>query len=418
MFSATLNSGIAVFASGILSADGDRSRSAALAGVLFGLAFLTKGFLGFVLPLLILTPWLLVERQFKLLVAQGTIAACAAFAVILPWGMSIHLQQPDFWHYFFWVEHIQRFAGANAQHPEPVYYFLIFAPVAAFPWFGLVPAMVDGLRNPNRGPGNRMALRLLMLWIVVPLLFFSASRGKLITYMLPCFVPLAILMAVGLSAGAGRSRWLQFGLAFNAAVYAGALAALLAAQYSGIGEPLYGTGEMYRLALLGAALSLAILITIAGIMTTSEQQRRIAAGISIIPVLIALVFSLPERVMLDKAPEAFLRKAAASLPANALAATDGSFVRAVSWSLARNDVYIIGNGGETQYGLDAADGRDRQLTAEMFKNLAHLAEKDGREIFLACRITCPKEFVDALPPTAAHSTYGKFHAWRYRLEKR
>src|SRR5208283_4579493 len=57
------------------------------------------------------------------------------------------------------------------------------------------PAAIIGLgKEKLKDPLIRFAL----CWLVFPFLFFSICRGKLPTYILPCFPPLALLIGVGL----------------------------------------------------------------------------------------------------------------------------------------------------------------------------------------------------------------------------
>jgi len=167
-----------------------------ITGIFCGLAFLTKGFLAFAVPVSIILPFLLWEKDYKMIGRMPWIPIFVALIIILPWSVLIHLKAPDFWNFFFWNEHVKRFFSKGAQHKESFFYFFMVLPAALFPWTFLAPASIAGLRIKGI---NTPLLRYALCWFVFPFLLFSISSGKLPTYILPCFPGLAILLSTGIT---------------------------------------------------------------------------------------------------------------------------------------------------------------------------------------------------------------------------
>ncbi len=156
----------------MITAESSRQRYAylALCGVACGVAFLTKGFIAWAIPAVVAAPYLVARRDWRTLLVSPWLPFGVAILVSLPWAVLVHLREPDFWRYFVVVEHLQRFAGDNAQHPQPPWFFLAYLPATGWPWVWLLPAAAIGIRGDDR---NKDFLFYAALWAVMPLLLLG-----------------------------------------------------------------------------------------------------------------------------------------------------------------------------------------------------------------------------------------------------
>ncbi|MAD18651.1 MAG: hypothetical protein CMJ52_00285 [Planctomycetaceae bacterium] len=319
-------------------------------GAACGLAFLTKGFLAIAIPGIVLAPWLAWERDWKGLLTLPWVPGIVAIATVLPWGIAVHLAAPEYWHYFFWIEHINRFTGgARAQHPEPWWYFIPILILGLFPWCLTLPFVFGGLRRIGGSPETR----LLLCWTLIPVVFFSISSGKLATYILPAFAPAAILITTGLLAffrnAVGkrtRGEWLLIPL--------GAVLLLITPFMPldpSIGSAWEDGGE-WRLAILATAL-LAWGIFDRISQSTLDPRERILLG-CLGP---ALVFSvapacLPTGWMkISKAPVAWLDRME-PLTTGSLVLAEAPTIHGAGWAWPDAEIRLLGSPGELTWGVE------------------------------------------------------------------
>jgi hypothetical protein len=147
----------------------------ALFGILCGMAFLTKGFLAFAVPVVVIVPYLIWAGRWKDLLRMAVIPIAAAVLVSLPWSIAVHLKEPDYWNYFFWQEHVKRFMAEDAQHKAPFWTYFLAFPVAALPWSVLIPASLHGdgpITNPDP------AVPFCPVLVRVPLSFLFGRQWK------------------------------------------------------------------------------------------------------------------------------------------------------------------------------------------------------------------------------------------------
>jgi 4-amino-4-deoxy-L-arabinose transferase-like glycosyltransferase len=162
-----------------------------------GLATLTKGPVGFLLPLLSIGAYQALRRKLARLKDLNWLLGLATFfAITLPWFIAVSMRHPDFPEYAFWTESLQRFATGHSHRAGPIYYYLIIYLAGFLPWsFFLLYA---GLHRIKRWKELRQeensSVLFLMSWAGVIFVFFSISQSKLPGYFLPAIIPLGILM--------------------------------------------------------------------------------------------------------------------------------------------------------------------------------------------------------------------------------
>jgi len=167
-----------------------------LAWAALGLAVLSKGLMGIVLPGAALVLYSLLQRDFglwKRIHLGSGLLIC--ILVCAPWFYLVMKANPMFFDKFIVYEHFTRFLTKKLGRYQPWYYFVPILIAGALPWTLLV---FDTLLRTWRDSAARYKAfnpeRFLLVWAVFVYFFFSISDSKLPSYLLPMFPALALLM--------------------------------------------------------------------------------------------------------------------------------------------------------------------------------------------------------------------------------
>ena len=349
-----------------------RLGSWALLGFACGMGFMTKGFLAWLLPVLIALPYAIWQKRFRELLGYGVVAVAVAIIVSLPWALAVHLQEPDYWNFFFWHEHIQRFAGDDAQHAEPFWFYLPLMVAFSLPWIALLPSTVKQAWLEKRLPKTAF----LLLWLLMPLAFFSLAKGKLPSYVMPCLLPLALLMGSTLSdkLAKGHGRALRINGWLNLAI---GIVALLAISWFQLKKPVYEPGqETFGLVLVFTFLFGWIVVNL---LQAARPLKLWAAPAIGSWLLVALVpAALPHSVVYNKTPDQFIIDHLPELqPTAALLSNDLGAASALSWRLGRPEVALYNTVGEVKYGIAYPDTAYRKIGTADVQQWMSEARKKG-----------------------------------------
>lgn len=156
------------------------------------LAVLTKGLIGAVIPGAVILLWTLPFKRWKeLSLAFKPWGIFLFFALAAPWHVFASLKNPEFFDFYFIHEHFTRFLTTEHGRYKP---FLFFVPIllgGLFPW---VSFLGEPFQNFKRKIKGDPVYQFLILSIAFIFLFFSASKSKLIPYILPVFPLISLLI--------------------------------------------------------------------------------------------------------------------------------------------------------------------------------------------------------------------------------
>jgi 4-amino-4-deoxy-L-arabinose transferase-like glycosyltransferase len=181
------------------------------------LAFLAKGLIGVLIPAAVAGLYLLLRRDWGLLLRSRPWWSLLALLVLAgPWVYAVSARNPEFLHFFFVHEHFQRFLTRVHDRYEPDWYFIPVLLIGFMPWTTLLPRVAAGAWRDARGGDG--AAWMLALWAVFVFAFFSLSQSKLIPYIVPLFPALALLAGRAVDRMQTRRLALHLALATSAAL--------------------------------------------------------------------------------------------------------------------------------------------------------------------------------------------------------
>jgi len=178
----------------------------------FGCAMLTKGPVGIALPGLVILSYLwLTGNISRWLEMKPWWGILIILAIALPWYWMAEMRLPGYLYFFFVKENLLRFFTKIHSRSEPFYFFIPVVLGGMFPWILYLPKAL--IKQDGQAWYRDEGRLITILWFLIGFGFFSLSKAKLPTYILPYLIPLALFLASGWdqlwNSGIKHSYWVS-----------------------------------------------------------------------------------------------------------------------------------------------------------------------------------------------------------------
>ena len=212
----------------------------------------------------------------------------------------------------------------------------------------------------------------------MPFLFFSIAKGKLPTYILPCFAPLAMLMArYAVDAAKVGAKALRINGIINIAFgVIGLVAVFVVSPWGPMKQPVWMQIELYKCVL--AAVAFFVWALMGWLSIKSDAQRWTLAALCPLGLALLVGFAIPDRVTNSKQPQFLVDIVSESLtPSRYVLSNSVGIAAGLAWELNRSDIIMYAQTGELKYGLAYPDAKGRFISDSDFPQWLEAHRQEG-----------------------------------------
>jgi 4-amino-4-deoxy-L-arabinose transferase-like glycosyltransferase len=259
-----------------------------------GLGMLAKGPVAPALAGVVIAAFALASADLSLVRRTLWVPGITVFcAVALPWYIAVEIEAPQFFREFILQHNLARFSTNLYHHKEPFWYYLPVVLLSLVPWVVLAVAAFAASagawwKQRYQSRSDNTLPVFLIIWLIVPVVFFSISQSKLPGYILPAIPAATILLASQLHRGRAAHQPLSVPLILlHALVAAGLIIPALLIRYLLLVPHLVWNHATLISCAIAFVMALAIATTV-----LSRSNAATLRFVTMVPVVLAITIAL------------------------------------------------------------------------------------------------------------------------------